>query len=336
MRHDGLHDTTPIPGTVSVDNTAPRRATRGRLLCLVGLIASALALSAQWLAKHYYVFDLFAHFTFHYLLAAAAFLIGFFMPRARVLTAVVLIIAGIGAIAWWPQYISQRPFEIGKPASNERKLRLMTFNTWLSNKDWRAVKDEIRRHKPDIVTLMEFGKEKQRAFNDLKSDYPYSVHCINKHYCHMALMSKFPLYDVNTRIIWRGPAFIRARLGKEFGRIYIFGLHSTRPPHVRSQVVQLRAMGKLLKRLAGRKIVMGDFNSTPFANLLSTFSAQSGLKRITHLPTWPARYGPFPQLAIDHVFLSPGMRRLSSARIGNSAGSDHYPAIVDVAVRLNP
>ena len=48
----------------------------------------------------------------------------------------------------------------------------MTFNTWLANKDWKAVAAEVRRHDPDIVTLMEFGKEKRKAFNDLKKDYP--------------------------------------------------------------------------------------------------------------------------------------------------------------------
>ena len=132
----------------------------------------------------------------------------------------------------------------------------------------------------------------------------------------------------------KGPAYIRARLGKKFGNTYIFGLHSTRPPKVRSQIIQLMEMARLLENTKGRKIVMGDFNSTPYARLLRQFASRNNLQRVTNLPTWPARWGPFPQLAIDHIFLSEGLRPLSRSRLGIPAGSDHYPTIVDVAVSV--
>ena len=244
--------------------------------------------------------------------------------------------AGVAAIAWWPQHVSEHPAAPAALQQGERQLRLMTFNTWLANKDWKAVTSEIRRHDPDIVTLIEFGKEKLKAFDALKSEYPYSVHCIEKIFCHMAIISKMPLYDVETRNIWKGPAYIRARLGKQYGRTYIYGIHSTRPPHVRTQIVQLRAMAKRLHGLAGRKIVMGDFNSTPYARLLKQFADHNSFRRVTYLPTWPSRWGPFPQLAIDHVFLSSNMRPLNRAWIGKPAGSDHFPTIVDVAIKVAP
>ena len=309
---------------------------KGRLFCLAGLIGSALALSTPWLSLYSLFFDFLSHFTLHYIIAAVAFLIGFSMPRARVLTALLIIAAGIAAIAWWPQHVSQQPEPPAALAQDERQLRLMTFNTWLRNKDWQAVTAEVRRYNPDIVTLLEFGKEKRGAFKELKKNYPYSVHCIEKAFCHMAILSKYPLYDVETRNIWKGPAYIRARLGADFGRIYIYGLHSTRPPFVRSQIVQLRAMAKRLHSVPGGKIVMGDFNSTPYARLLSQFASHNALNRITFLPTWPSRWGPFPQLAIDHVFLSKDMRALNKAWIGQPAGSDHYPTIVDVAIKVSP
>lgn len=328
--------TAPVPGTEKPVASAARRSRSDRVLCLLGLVGSALALSTPWLSLYSLIFDILSHFTLHYVIAAAAFLIGYFMPRARVLTALLIIGIGIAAIAWWPQYVSRDPDAPGSLQQGERQLRLMTFNTWLHNKDWQAVTAEIRRHDPDIVTLIEFGNEKRKTLDALKKDYPYSVHCIEKIYCHMAIISKYPLYDVETRNIWKGPAYIRARLGKDFGRVYIYGLHSTRPPFVRSQIVQLRAMAKRLNNLPGRKIVMGDFNSTPYARLLSQFATHNALKRITYLPTWPSRWGPFPQLAIDHVFLSRDMRALNEAWIGQPAGSDHYPIIVDVAIKVSP
>lgn len=311
------------------------RGRRSRRLCLLGLIAAGLALSIPWLSIYSPFFDFLSHFKLHYLLAFIAFTIGFFMPRARLTTAFVIVIAGMGAIAWWPQYVSKTPGAPSALQSGERQLRLMTYNTWLSNKDWRAVTAEIRRHNPDIVTLMEFGKEKQKAIAALKRDYPHSVHCIDKAYCHMAIISKYPLYDLKAVAVWKGPAYIRARLGKKYGRTYIFGIHSTRPPFVRSQVVQLRVMAKLLHGVPGRKIVMGDFNATPFAQMLEDFASHNGFTRTTFLPTWPSRWGPFPQLAIDHIFLSRKIRALNKAWIGKSAGSDHFPTIVDVAVKVS-
>jgi endonuclease/exonuclease/phosphatase (EEP) superfamily protein YafD len=317
----------------------PRRSwfgRYGRTICFYGLIIAILALASPWLSAVSLLFDFVSHLTLHYLLAAFAFLIGFLLPRFHLTVAVAIIAAGMALVAWWPQHISRQPVEIAKVNAGERALRVMTFNTWLSNGDWKAVVDEIRLHDPDVVTLVEFGKEKQKAFDALRSTYPYSVHCIEKHYCHMAILSKHELFDFKTRNIWRGPAYIRARLGPAFGNTHVFGIHSTRPPRVRSQIKQMRAMMKLLNQLPGQKIVMGDFNSTPYARLLRQFAKNTGLERVTFLPTWPARWGPYPQLAIDHVMISEGVRPISRPRIGEPAGSDHFPAIIDLAVTTKP
>ena len=76
---------------------------------------------------------------------------------------------------------------------------------------------------------------------------------------------------------------------------------------------------------------MGDFNATPFSRLLGTFANRSHMNRLTSLPTWPTWLS-LPQVAIDHVFVSRGIRILEAARIGGNAGSDHYPVIVGLAV----
>jgi endonuclease/exonuclease/phosphatase (EEP) superfamily protein YafD len=61
----------------------------------------------------------------------------------------------------------------------------------------------------------------------------------------------------------------------------------------------------------------------------------ANLSRVTFLPTWPAAAG-LPQIAIDHIFISPGIRLLEAARIGEAAGSDHYPVTARIAVPLSP
>ena len=306
--------------------------SKGKLLCLLGLLAALAGLATHWLARAYLFFDFFNNLTLQFALLAIACAVGYLMPRGRVLTAMVLFLAGLLAVAVWPQYLREQPHPVAKAAAGERSLKLMAYNTWSRNDNWQGVVDEIKRVDPDIVTLVEFGREKRAALKALEQHFPYVYHCINKDYCHRAIMSKHQLYNVKFRDNWQGPDDLIARLGPEFGRAYIFGIHSTRPPFVRSQIKQIQYYSNHLQRFAGPKIVMGDFNSTPFSVLLNRFTERSGLTRLTHLPTFPTRFGPFPQMAIDHVFVSSDIRMLSRPRIGYTGGSDHYPVIVDIAI----
>jgi len=80
---------------------------------------------------------------------------------------------------------------------------------------------------------------------------------------------------------------------------------------------------------------MGDFNATPFSRILGVLQDSANLMRLTNLPTWPSQAG-LPQIAIDHIFVSPGIRQLEAGQIGEPAGSDHYPVTVRIAVPASP
>jgi endonuclease/exonuclease/phosphatase family metal-dependent hydrolase len=58
---------------------------------------------------------------------------------------------------------------------------------------------------------------------------------------------------------------------------------------------------------------------------------RSGFALASGLATWPAHLG-LPQIAIDHILLSPTLRIAGPARIGAPAGSDHYPVSAEIAV----
>ncbi len=79
---------------------------------------------------------------------------------------------------------------------------------------------------------------------------------------------------------------------------------------------------------------MGDFNATLFSRLITEFSKETHLRRLTSIPSWPA-LAELPQFGIDHIFVSHDVRQLEQARIGKHAGSDHYPVIVSIAVPAN-
>jgi endonuclease/exonuclease/phosphatase (EEP) superfamily protein YafD len=297
---------------------------------MLGILAFGGLLIATRLSQLWLSFDVLSHFTLHFAILTAAFTIGYFMPFARVLTAIILTLIAFAGIGAYAHYASDNAAIIGTVQPGEKGLRLLSFNTGMFSDNTEVLVKEIRRIDPDVATLIEFGENKRIALDLLKQTYPYSVDCAAVRYCHFAIISKVPIVSFETKGIWKGPPLIRATLGGRLSGVNIVGVHSIRVPHVRAQFAQMGELADYINQ-NGKFIVMGDLNATPFARLLSIFSERTGLRRLTSLPTWPG-YAEMPQLAIDHVFVSPQIRLLEEQRIGNRSGSDHYPVTVTVAV----
>lgn len=317
---------TPLPEIVPSG-----RRTRGRLRCVLGFLVFAILLAATRLSQLWLSFDVLSHFTLHFAILTVAFAVGYFMPFARVLTAILLSLFAFVGIGAYAQYVSDVPRTIGTVHSGERPLRLMTFNTRLLNDDAEAIVSEVRRLDPDVATLVEFGENKKVAYDLLKRDYPYHIECLAERFCHFAIISKVPIVSSEAKGIWKGPPLIRATLGGAYAGVNIIGVHTIRAPHVRAQFLQMGELADYLDHLQGQFVVMGDFNATPFARLLKIFTERTGLRRLTAIPTWPGQVE-LPQLAIDHVFVSPKIRLLEEPRIGRRSGSDHYPVALTVAL----
>ncbi|QIG50994.1 hypothetical protein G5V57_26650 [Nordella sp. HKS 07] len=293
--------------------------------------------AAGWLGNLWIAFDVFSQFSYQFWLVVLAFAVTFFMPFARVLTGIAIVMIGLLVISALPHLTaaSYPAPEIKAPADH-RVLRVMSFNTWLLNADVDAMAAEIERNDPDILVLQEFGTEKRALLDRLKARMPYQDDCRHLDHCYMAVLSKFPIEDFESHAAWVGPPMVRARFGKELGGLTVIGIHTIRFPYSRAQFTQLNELADLVRRLEGPRIVMGDFNATPSSRLLGTFEQRSSLRRLdSWLPTWPANFQ-MPQLAIDHIFASPDVKSVEKVRIGNNAGSDHFPLVVRVAVPVTP
>lgn len=312
---------------------ARKRRRAGRLECELGLGLGLLGLIASRLGQLWIAFDVFSQFSLQFAVVTAAFLVGRFMPRLRLLTAFVIIAAGLAAIGAWPHVATDyvRVLDTAKPG--ERQLKVAQFNSWYDNPEIDAVRVEIERIDADIITLVELGPHHRRILKELTGRYPYQVECFAVDFCHMAILSKLPILSGNGRTGWKGPPIITAQLGPEAGNLLVFGVHTIRFPHSRAQFNQIAGLVELLAAIPGRKLVMGDFNATPYSRIIHTVEQNLGLVRLSGLPTWPSRLH-LPQVAIDHIFVTPGIRQLETQQIGEPAGSDHYPVSVKIAVPL--
>jgi endonuclease/exonuclease/phosphatase (EEP) superfamily protein YafD len=321
----------PSPATPSeLSKKRPRHsgwssASFGLLVGVCGLIMARLG--------HLWVgFDVFSQFSMQFIFLALAMGFGLVMPRLKGLVGICLFILFIAVYGLWPHIVSAGPEQLHSAVPDGSvKLKLASFNSLYGNTNFTGIRDSVLQIDADVVTMVEFGVEKRSVLDQLRSVYPYQFDCFVTEHCDEAILSKYPLNNMSSRGMWAGPTFIQASLGPEFGNLTILGIHTTRFPHSRAQFTQVRELVKYLETVPTRLIVMGDFNSTPFSRINQTMTTGLGLQRLTNLPTWPATRG-FAQLAIDHIFVSPDVIALSDERIGDNAGSDHFPISVTVAI----
>lgn len=305
----------------------------GAMVFLVGIVAGLAALAAGQLAALRIELDIFNHFIPQIALLIVACLIGLLMPRAGLAAAAAVMALGLVAIGLWPHYVSrQLSSNPGTAAAaGERTLRVMSFNTEFESDAWRAVADEVARHDPDILVLLEIGRSKRPLLEALEADYPHRADCLAEDYCQNVILSKIAFASSAIRTQWQGPQMVQVTYGAELGLLTVVGAHTMRPPFAMRQHEQMMALGDELAAAGGLQIVAGDFNATPRSLMLQTLLERGDLKLASGLATWPATFG-LPQIAIDHIMVSPALRILAPARIGASAGSDHYPVIADIAV----
>ncbi len=297
----------------------------GRVVCLLGMALACFGLGTSYLSQFWIVLDVFSHFTLHFVIAIIAFATGFFMRSRKVATAMLLMIAGVVAIGLWA-HTAERELVSGAPTRDgQRELKVVAFNTWKNNHDLQAITAEVLRLDADVVVMVEYGPNKQSIGAMLRATYPYQFPNEAKWGALVSMFSKYPLTNTRVQGPWHGPVYVRGQLGPEWGGVTILGTHLIRPPYFNAQREQLKYLVGVVNLIEGPKIVMGDFNATPYSVMIRSFKSETGMQRLTSLPTWPAIGPRLPQLAIDHIFVDPSIKSNGTAVSGRFAGSDHLP-----------
>jgi endonuclease/exonuclease/phosphatase (EEP) superfamily protein YafD len=88
---------------------------------------------------------------------------------------------------------------------------------------------------------------------------------------------------------------------------------------------QMEALARFVGRIDGPVVVAGGLNASPWSASFRRLRAAAGLSPAAVLmPTWPAWPVVLPQVALDHVLVSPDVAVLE-AGTGPAVGSDHLP-----------
>ncbi len=307
------------------------------ILCAIGLFLSLAALAAGYFGGVWVPLDAFSHLRVHFAGAAIGFALAIallFLLRRKRYGAIALVLAAVGTVLFaglWPAHILPKG-KFPATAPGEVELRMVSYNIWGRNRDSVRIAEFLKEANADVIVLMEFFAFHRPALAALKTEYPHQYECSDIKDCNLAILSRRPFVAKGAKAGWDGPVSLWVRFGDELKGLTVFGAHFMRPDTPNRQWRQIKALAGETFSAPGPIIVAGDFNAAPGSIMLLGFQEFAGLWRVSSLPTWPSWFFNLPQLAIDHVFISNGVRPLAYPKPGKDAGSDHLPLISSFAI----
>ena len=227
------------------------------------------------------------------------------------------------------------PNELNEP---DRRIRVLTANVLMPNRNVAEYLEMIAEHEPDIVVLAEPDAYWEQCFRAIESEYPYTIKCPLGNTYGMLLYSRLKLTD--EQILFRVQqdipsfrCFVHLRTGD---RVELHCLHP-RPPQpgtdTAARDAELVIVGKEVKDSPNPIIVTGDMNDVAWSHTTRLFLRISGLldPRVgrAFCNTFHAHY-PFFRWPLDHLFHSRAFRLVKLVRMKRTE-SDHFAVLVELS-----
>ena len=242
-------------------------------------------------------------------------------------------------------------------SQNYNKIRLMTFNTGLSN-DFKNIRELILFEKPDIIQFQEVSPQMQNKLKSLKSLFPHNTGLDKPlEYFSSVVLSKYPLqdtrvvdnYTVLTKVILDETELtiiaihLSAPLNQLLLNLYVdlyFKYSNTTKPQsfplvsLDLAIKQMDYLKTLVDNTNQNLILMGDLNMTTTSKRFTNFLKDTNLYTYASYKyptfTWPAFISSYLGIQIDHVLFSENFKMIRK-KTTNHFGSDHRALIVDLA-----
>lgn len=340
-------DSGPTTDNAAVDDdTPPRRfsivAAIGWMFLYCLVLPPILLFLASLLGRYFLVCELICNFRAYILITLLVSGPALFLLKQKWLTAVWL-----GATLWAMMGTVSVFLPTSYSASSAdhsvspQTISVMSFNVLGSNRQHTEIIEEIKRHDPDVFVMLEFANQWQPAMERLHSVYPYRIEQARWHGFGIALFSKLPIEKETVLQLAKRRTdnpFVVATVKIGDKPLRIAGAHLLSPmdPNrldIRNQ--QIEEMGDFLSTDSIPTVVVGDFNCVPWSAFLSDFLDQTGYRDsrqgFGYDGTWYAKKK-LLRIPIDHAFVSPSVC-VHSRTVGEAAGSDHFPVIVELSVK---
>jgi endonuclease/exonuclease/phosphatase (EEP) superfamily protein YafD len=312
-----------------MDSRSDTRRHLGRVAAVTSLVALALIHPlATLLARFDWRADLLTHFTMPALLVTLVVLAALVRRQPRIALA-------LGCLALW-QAVPLWRYSGSNPVRREERatarLRLLMVNVLVENTRYADVTALIQRERPDILGLIEVTPAWISALAEVRAAYPYGVASATGTDGLVLWFRERPeRIDPPERPLPGASPFLHSEL-RFAGRMrHLWLVHPTMP-FVRKDLPELPALGAVVGRTPGSRIVIGDLNTTEGSPWFADFVRATGLRDsrlgFGRQPSWPADM-PY-RITLEHALVSADLA-VVTRRLGPEIGSDHLPLILELA-----
>ena len=222
--------------------------------------------------------------------------------------------------------------------TNSQNITIFYQNVYYKNQHHRELEQQILELKPDIVALNEMTEPWRRDF-DISKEYPYNV-SYKRSYSGMLIYSKYPIVEHN--YFWLGDSkpllHAKIKINKNSQFLNINLAHPSAPYRnyfIAQRNRFLRNIPFALNKQKGAKIILGDFNTTPFSPLLREIVQKAKISPAINAETffysWCLKMFPLYCAFIDHFFFNESIQIVSTIKEKNT-GSDHFPFLYTIKI----
>lgn len=293
-------------------------------LALAGLLALRFATELLWVFA--------ASLLFWHYFALSVLVIGglsvLFLKRWR---APLIVITGAVVASYFVPLVSDA---LKNPPHKDRAVyKAISYNWLFSGSDrsdfyaWLAAED------PDVLSIQEFNK---KDLGPLLASQPRAYY-VSKTSDDVVILSRYPLSeDKLDKVASR--RLVSATAALPSGALRIFGVHAPTLRDIDLLTQRNSYIAKLPELIEGSempRLVMGDFNATPWEPLIVRLKSKAGLHGAPRLVPLPTRMAVRRQLnvgaPIDHIMASSTVH-LRRCRTGPVMASDHRPLICEFSI----
>ncbi|CAI2935640.1 MULTISPECIES: endonuclease/exonuclease/phosphatase family protein [Aminobacter] len=313
----------------------------GKIACFAAMMLLSVPLVAGFFGAWHPALDSFAHFRVHLavLMMLAALPLLFSSLRWQAVAALAFGAAALSTTSSALPLPGLGPVHAAiQPRATDRPVyKMLQMNLRFNSTEPGKVLSLVGRTQPDIITLQEVSAKWTKSLEPLFARYPHRILCpYPNRIFGVAILSRRPFAEGSEPQCFGGGALAIAKVDFGGRTSDVAALHLGWPwPFEQSP--QIGELSGDLATLGDNAILGGDFNATPWSAAVGRVAKAGDL---TLMPaagrTWLTFMLPdfmrFAGLTIDHV-MAKGDVTVHSVTMGEAAGSDHRPLLVEFSFR---
>lgn len=326
----------------SADESIVSRGKRSRLRVWFRRMAQA----GIWLILALFVFSFFGqHFFLAELLANfRKQFFGLFLVAAIVSVSKqfgwLISVCSLLALIWTGVGVANDLLPAAQPAAGQTRIRVMSYNVLAINFRFKDAVDEVRKHDPDVVAVIEYANQWHNAFDALNESHPYQLREPRWHGYGIALFSKLPIEEAVTLQLTEevmDNVALSCTVTLDGQPLRFVASHVMSPINTMRLKLRNRQFEEIADHIRSddvATILLGDLNCAPSSLFLQRLMHDARLrdsrKGFGDQASWPTWAAPVA-IPIDHALVSESVC-IHDRFLGDGGGSDHRPVIVEVSV----